>query len=476
MKTLNKTISCGLFRLITFIQHYKSQYIISLFTLGYLGLLIRFLSGYFIIDFIVLGALLISPYIIKPNNTKKGSLKYLGLSFIFMLLTFLSGVQTFYFFALGTALLFIIESTAGYIDHLPFFLLGLLSPTFKYFNTMLGFPVRLQISIWTGKILQFLGYKIEIMGNVIVLNGTEFSVDPACVGLKMMAASILAGLIIMAFFQQQRGKPFSFLIASMIFLSIIGLNIISNLIRILILTIFKILPDNPNHDMVGIICFLMYIILPSYFLIKWAAGNSSGNKKMPYYQHNKSGKILFLNMMLFIAVAMTGLTKINPKENFTATTPSITLKGYSKQLVNGGITKLEKPGILIYIKPMQHFYGAEHNPMICWIGSGYQFSRINKEKIEGKEFFTGILKKGNDIIYSAWWFDDGTYRTSGQIDWRWRALKGDHFYLVNINSGDENTLKNEVKKLLKNRSTKSILALASRSTSNKPCDFIEHNC
>ena len=449
MKTLNDTIFYALFRLATIVYAYKSQCTLSLFVSAYLVLMVWFLPGYFIIDFIMLGALLLSPFIIKPETAKKGSSKYLWLSLVFLLFTFLTGVKTFYFLTLGTAMLFAIESIAGYLDHLPFFLLGLLSPTFKYFNNMLGFPVRLQLSQWAGKILQLLGYKIEVAGNVLILNGTEFSIDPACVGLKMMAASILAGLLVMAFFQQKRGKSFTFPVVTLILFSITGMNIISNLIRILLLTIFNILPDDSNHDIVGIICFLVYIILPSYFLIQYVARNNPNNSVETKYPSKGIGKPVLLNSLLFAGIILAGVSKLNHKEEFDTKIPAITLEGYSKQVVHGDIIKLEKPGILMYIKPMQHFYGAEHSPMICWVGSGYQFSRINKQNIEGKEFFTGMLKKGSDIIYAVWWFDDGSYQTTGQMDWRWRTLKGDSFNLVNVNSGNEKVLMTEIKRLLK---------------------------
>lgn len=445
----NINIITPVYRVVDFFYRYKRQVHIMFFLVFYIILAVWGLRRYFITDFTVVLALLLSPYIIKPDLTKRGSRKYLYLSVSFMLLAYTSGVQTFYFFTAGFAVLFVLESFGGYISHLPFFLLGLLSPSFKYFNNLFGFPARLQLSEWAGGVLQFLGYKIEVTGNVFVLNGTEFSVDPACVGLKMMALSFLVGLFIMAYFQQQGGKIFSFLTVTGILLLILGLNLLSNLIRILILAIFTILPENPLHDMVGIGCFLVYSIMPSYFLIRFIAPKI----KERYNSVGTSGISILnklLNVVLLIAVTFVFTTR-SRSQTTIPNTPVFLTSGYIRHITNGDIMKLEKPGILIYVKPLQRFYGAEHNPMICWVGSGYTFHRIKKQFIGSNEIFTGTLVKGNDILYSAWWFDNGKYNTVNQADWRWKVAKGENFYLINVNSGDESALINEIKILLKAR-------------------------
>jgi exosortase N len=420
------------------------------FILVYLLAVKYFLSNYFIIDASVVSALLFSPYIISPNPSLPSNFKYAFLSGIFLTLAIITGVKTFYFFTIGLAMLFAIESMAGAIGYQPLYLLGLLSPTFAYFNNMLGFPVRLKLSEWAGYILQSIGYKNEVAGNIIVLNGTEFSVDPACVGLKMIAFSLLAGLLIMAYFQKFSRKPFSFLTSTGILAIVIVLNIFANLIRIVTLTIFKILPNNPLHEILGTICFLVYVIAPTYFLIKRISAlipERSITEKTS--KNTNPNKILLINILLAIIITIAGFRFLGNQQTSAAHLPSISLQGYSGKVVGEDILKFEKSGLLVYIKPLSRFYGAEHNPMICWVGSGYQFRKINKEKIEGKEIYTGILKKGNDTIYAAWWFDSGKHKTNSQLDWRWRALKGENFSLVNVNSENPEILKWEIRNLLK---------------------------
>jgi exosortase N len=409
-----------------------------------------FLSNYFIWDINVFTALVLSPYCIISDARRKGGIRYLLFSLLFVMLTWFTGVLTFYFLAIGLAILFVIESMAGQLNYIPLFLLGLVSPTFKYVNNLFGFPVRLKLSELAGKTLHCMGYKTEVSGNVIAMNGSEFSVDPACVGLKMMAVSILAGLLFMAYFQRKTGKKINFTLSLLFLLTIVGLNILGNFLRILLLVLFKLVPEDPMHDTVGMICLVLYVVLPSYFILKWVFYGiktriTSGTCKSVTFR-----TILVFNAVLMVVMIITGFTRIKMQKKEMLQIPEYHLPGYIKTIVSNDIIKLEKPGCLIYIKPLDRFYGAEHNPMICWVGSGYEFCKINKQVMDGKEVFTGTLKKGSDVIYAAWWFDNGSYQTVDQFDWRRRALCGERFCLVNVNSTSINRLSEEIKMFLKN--------------------------
>ena len=447
MKSINIDSISHIFCIRLFLFRYKRQVISCFLIMGYLWITLHFLIDYLITDYIVWATLVLSFYIIKPDKTRRGNKRYLFLSVIIIILAYISGIKTLYFLSLGSALLFAIETFLGTIGYLPVFLLGLLSPTFKFFNNLLGFPVRLKLSEWAGNILMHLGYQIEVNGNILVLNGAEFSVDPACVGLKMMSVSILGGLLIMAFFRHQHARSFKVPKITLILLLIIGFNIAGNLIRIMLLTIFRLPPENPCHEVVGILCFLIYIMIPSYFMIKWFANRLSErpNNSIQPGIGIKPGVVI--NGILLTCILITGMIRFGHPKVIFANAPEISMTGYSKVVVNGDVVKLEKPGILIYIKPIQSFYCAEHSPMICWVGSGYKFDRINRQVICNKEVYTGILSKGKDHLFTAWWYDNGSYRTGNQFDCRWRTLKGENFNLVNVSAEDESVLQEEICKL-----------------------------
>jgi exosortase N len=191
------------------------------------------------------------------------------------------------------------------------------------------------------------------------------------------------------------------------------------------------------------------VILPSWYLIKWITNFYSDKKYIRAYKPISLIHLVIINSTLLFLIGTAGFTKLKQHTVSPALLPQITLTGYTKEIVNNDILKFEKKGILIYIKPLPRFYGAEHNPMICWTGSGYLFTKINTKTVNGIEIYTGILKKANDTIYSAWWFGNGTYQTIKQAEWRWKMLKGDNFYLMNINSDNEELLYTEIDRLFK---------------------------
>lgn len=439
------------------LYQYKKYVAAGSFVMVYMVLFYMFLKNYFITDFVVWLAFLSVPFILLPEKEEKGSVKHLVLSLFFSVLTFYAGLQTFYFFAIGFAILFVIEAFIGNIGYLPMFLIGLLSPVFKYFNNLFGFPVRLKLSEWSGDLLAFVGYNVKVSGNILELNGTEFSVDPACVGLKMIAVSLLAAIFILAFFQYRMQQKLGFKSIVLVMLMVIALNIGSNLIRILILTSFHILPDNPNHDIVGILCLIIYVIMPAYYFIKFVARKISKTTNVKTSKTESFKKLMFMNVFMLIVLLFACFLKLGKPINSKAIMPDINLKGFSKTIVEGDILKFEKPGLLIYMKPINHFYGAEHNPMICWVGSGYEFSHINTMKVNSKDVYTGILTKGNEKFYSAWWFENGKYQTISQVDWRLQALNGEKFYLVNVNAESENVLKDEVQVMTDNSKAENLL-------------------
>lgn len=433
-----------------FLHILKSQYPTAIFIVSYLALILSFLHGYLIADINLLAGLILAPYILRVDSLRRTGQRYLWFALGFMVLSWYTGVATFYFLSIGMAMLYVFESMAGRINWLPLFLLGVLCPAFKYFNNIFGFAVRLKLSEIAGKAIQFIGFKVEVAGNVMIMDNCEFSVDPACVGLKMMVVSILAGLLLMAFFERKNKRNYSFISVLMIIVLIILLNITGNLLRIIMLVIFRILPENPAHDLVGILCLILYTIVPAYFIVKHVSGRKQESTNETT-RNSFNFKTLAIHLLLLTTTVITGF-KISGEKAVAGSNISVSsMTGFGGTVINGEVIKYEKPGVLIYVKPVKRFYGTEHNPMICWIGSGYEFKRIGKKVVEGKEVYTGILKSGNDILYAAWWFDNGTFQTINQADWRWRAFKGEEFYLINVNCSSEKELLKEVGKLLKRK-------------------------
>ncbi|NQX98787.1 MAG: hypothetical protein HRT73_13040 [Flavobacteriales bacterium] len=128
---------------------------------------------------------------------------------------------------------------------------------------------------------------------------------------------------------------------------------------------------------------------------------------------------------------------------------NIELTSFSKSITEHNVIKFENDNALIYIKPSCHFFGPDHSPTICWKGSGYEFINIKIEKLGAFEIYTAELKKDDEILQTAWWFDNGKAKTISQLDWRWKTALGDEPYrLINITTTSKNELKKQIYNLI----------------------------
>jgi exosortase N len=414
------------------------------------------IQSYFAVDALTGLGILLFPYILIIRQPSKFSLRYGVLLLVLSVLSIWLPVRTLHFGMLTVGLLFIVEAFVGKATVLPLLWLGVLSPFFRYASIVFSFPIRLQLSAWAGSIVSACGLPVEVLGNAVRLGDTEFAVDVACMGLQMTEMALLLALFLVAYYERSLRQHLSLGWLVVIVAGTLVLNTLSNLLRILVLIVFHVLPENPMHDVIGLVCLVVYVMLPLVFVIRWL-----------YRTHRKSVKIVSLEKpkphhwitrlatgiaLLALAIVLTQLIfHQTPKRNFSESGVA-QLSGFSKRVTSDGIVQLTSPEMLVYVKPIAAFYVAEHSPLICWRGSGYRFTRVEKQTIHGTEIYTGILQKGSDRIYSAWWFDNGSHRTTDQWDWRWRMLRGEKgFCLVNVNVNREEELKGAVNQLFQQR-------------------------
>ena len=114
-----------------------------------------------------------------------------------------------------------------------------------------------------------------------------------------------------------------------------------------------------------------------------------------------------------------------------------------------GITRFSNDTILVYVKPIRGFYDTEHTPLVCWRGSGYTFESVWEEQEAGRRWYAGILQKGDERLYTAWWYDNGQTRTVSQAHWRSLDLAGaPGFSLVSVTAAEKGVLGRQVRKML----------------------------
>jgi exosortase N len=419
----------------------SSRWLINGCCLAYIIIAIKLLSVYFLWNADLLMGLALAPYICRVKHGEY-SIRCLFPALVFSITALFFPVKTTLFVALLFSALLFFENFKGKVGPALFFLLLLVSPLFVYLSNAISFPIRIWLSEVVVSILSTGGLAAHASGNIIELNGAEFSVDQACAGLHMLSMSFIVCLFVIGYCQRQTGKQLIFIKIVLLLVLTFALNIVCNLCRIMLLVLFKIPAGNVFHDVTGVVCLLVYVMIPlvwlGIFYLKKSAkvGKHPRQNQIIRLERNEVRfpfvHLLLVAMLIVITFSLRSMDVLSKKG-----IDGIMLNGYKKELLQSGIIQFNKPGQLVYLKPTP-FYAPEHSPMICWQGSGYNFTSIRKQTIAGREVYSGILTKGADKIYSAWWFDNGSLKTINQFKWRWEAAKGSKpFYLVNVNATSE---------------------------------------
>lgn len=404
------------------------------------GAVIAFPASYVSNMNVLLGFCLL-PFSIFLHGHRRINAWFLVITIATAALAFTLNVRICYFFSLAFYFLFIIELAFGRVGHLASFLILFMSPFFEQVAVIMGFPVRLQLSQWAGALLAFTGLNIKVDGNAMLMNGTVFTVDEACMGLHMLSVSLLMGVFILAHRYRMLGRHLPAAILVAFFLVVLILNGLSNLFRIMMLVMFGILPGHAMHDVVGILCLLLYTVVPLFLLSKWVVTRfgipALARKPARPLATVVRGSIVVLALMMLAL----GSFMSHRHEHVRTRVGRAQLASLKSELMQNGITKFYDGDILVYVKPIPEFFTGEHTPLICWKGSGYRFGAVRRSTIAGREVYVGSLIKGVSHLTTAWWYDNGEIETISQWDWRLRMLQGEaDFCLVNVTAKDPQTL------------------------------------
>ncbi|GAB3512381.1 exosortase N [Emticicia fontis] len=416
--------------------HPKTGFLVAYITL-FIGLSYK---GYFLGDSTFLLGLGVLVYVVSLGKSGNKSARFFIPTLLLAIISFYVPTFSIRYLLLVFALLFCFETLFGKLSELVFLTLLLMSPLFKYASETFTFPIRIWLSEISGQILTLLHFPIEINGNLIVLNGNNFLVDAACTGLQMLGLSFLLSVFLLAYYQDLYQRKITLGWQLLVLVITFLLNIFSNLCRILLLIVFRIMPDNFSHDVMGICCLLVYVWLPMAWIIKQVAlkqTNKIADLKIEKIKINQwLTNSLFLIATAYLVLSFSA-TKTDKEQPLAAKTAN-----YETKVLNNGITQLKNDNALVYLKPIPDFYSAEHSPIFCWKGSGYTFKKIKEEVVQSFRIYTGVLINKNDKLYTAWWFTNGETITNSQLEWRWRVLKGEQkFKLINVTTNSEQELK-----------------------------------
>jgi len=363
-----------------------------------------------------------------------------------VLICFLLGItlqtRTFFYFAWVFFGLLWIEVFVGKTSKLWVLLPFIASPIFDYIFSVWSFPLKIAISEATAIVFSQLGLTAAAEGNMVLFEGKQFTVDDACMGLKLFSLAYLFSWILLAFVEKKLQIRLSWKLLISIFIMVFVLNILANFVRILLLVFFQIPPEDSLHDWVGIGAVIVYIVLPIGFFIKWFF------RKMPLTISNSIQLLPSLNKNLVMVAALSILVGVMPfffqeKTNTIAQNTHLVLEipNFKKQELPNDIVQYSNAEILIYQKFLKNFYSLEHSPLLCWKGSGYAFEQVKKVRVHHKEIWMGVLKKDQQQLHTAWWMDNGKEQSIHLWDWRWQWLKtGTPYYLFNVTASSQKEL------------------------------------
>lgn len=398
-------------------------------------------------NLLFLFTLLLTPYILYVRHPATASTQYAWLGLLCALGHYVLGINILFLMSYLCLGLFLVEWQWGKLNNLTLYWIFLLSPLTIFFFSVFSFPIRLELSNIAAYILSFIHPDISSQGNIIVINKDEFSVDQACMGLKMVGYSYLALLIFITYFErklsQQLHKKWIILILSIGSLQIL----LANLIRIITIIIAGAMPETTAHEVIGISSWIGYVIIPSYFLVWWIT-KRYGQLPVP-----RRAKVLppacaySLLVALVLSIGFNSYNKqYNPARIPVAHYPPNCIPSLTTQTHSDGILQLKNDEILIYIKPSCPPYRADHAPNICWKGSGYTFHKEAVLSINNMPMLCAELHKGDAVLYTAWWYDNGVHQTNSQVTWRWNSLKGQgNYQLINITANSRSILEDYIR-------------------------------
>lgn len=391
-------------------------------------------------------------YIKEPGNfsLRFGGLVGLCLGVFIFIPSHLVLLFAFYCFCF-----LVIESFIGKLNRLALVLMVLASPIAYYLFEVFGFPIRLMLTKCATFILNFVGFSCQSIGNIIEINGVAFSVDPVCMGLNMVMTSMLGSLILISFFEKNKKQYFTNIGLSLSIGLTLLFVIVANLFRIIFIVLLKAAPETTLHEMIGLGAMIFVVLMPLYFILPYISNYFSKKNQKVNVQNNVN--VLLKNVS--IGILLLGLVFTNQshptiiKETLDQKTRAVTLEGYKKDILkfaNGlEVVALENEKNLVYIKPQYEYRITNHSPLICWQGSGYEIKNENIIEVGQYKIFTAELVGTHDKYYTAWWFDNGKYKTIGNLDWRWKVWQGEEpFRLINVSCRDFSQLYMEVEWLM----------------------------
>ena len=243
----------------------------------------------------------------------------------------------------------------------------------------------------------------KIEGVNFYINGSKISIDTACMGLSMFKTGLLIGALLLTLEERKQKRYFSVFQIVAFCVLIVFLNIISNYFRIITLILLNCTEENMLHHAIGLICFLVYQVLPMLFLIRYF----KPKKKEIVTETSDS----FLPILISSVIILATSFEIKKEVSYDL------LSGLDKKYniekgewVNDEVFKIQSQNKLIYIKT------PVHKPLICWTGNGYKITESKEIFVENEKIWFNKMELNNTQYISLWWYECGDKKYTSFVE------------------------------------------------------------
>ncbi|GAB4402275.1 MAG: hypothetical protein OHK0039_00020 [Bacteroidia bacterium] len=379
-----------------------------------------------------LGILLL-PFVWRSEDVPRFRGRYLLVALALLALYLLLKPRILFFLALGAALFYVWEQYRGRLRPLVWVWLLLLSPLPELVAEVFSFPLRLWMSARAGEVLSGMGMDIAVVGNSFAVNGSMFSIAPACLGLNTFVAGLMLTTGLLAL--QRSALPLA--ATAGVYLFAAASLVAGNFVRIMLLVLLASPPGTLGHELIGLSSLLLYTGLPVWWLLRqvsarWGRPERTTAEVAPGRGVWAGVLLLALSLWGTATVAMSRRTV--PADWWTG----LALPGGMEQVqLEDQVLCLYDSDLLIYLKPPVAPWRGDHHPQMCWRGAGFELQALRVDTVAGRAVYRGTLQRGAEVFETVWWYENGRGSTIGVWDWRMRVLRGEPwFHLVNITARD----------------------------------------
>lgn len=372
------------------------NYNVVLFGLNYDFIGIAFSVGLFII-----GA--------QKTNLKINYL-LLAIILLFEFISFRLHIKSMHFLSLLMLICMVYYSCTKKFSFIAFICILLFSTLFNKFFDHLTTEIKQNLCCAAFFTLRNFIQIERIEGVSIFVNDAKITIDTACMGLNMFKTGLLIGAILLTFEEKKHKKYYSIIQILIFCVIVIILNILSNYFRIITLILFNCTEENILHHSLGLLCFVVYQLLPMLFIIRYFKCRKE-ESKVPDSSPN-----YWVILPALLAVLVTSfeikkekkldlLSKLNPKYEI-----------HKGKWIANDVFKIYAADTLIYIKD------AMHKPLICWTGDGYKITDSKEIVLKNQKVWFNIMEKNGIQYHSYWWYEAGNKKYTSYVEVMWQKL------------------------------------------------------